>query len=317
MVVRRAIGVDAGGTNLRVALVDETGLILAQRRVLRPKGSVSAFLDAVLGLHGELTAGLADPAIGVGFGVASIVWDRRVAVFGPNLKLPQTDLIAALGARGISQVTVENDATAAMFGEWQVGAARGMDNAVLVTLGTGIGGGIVVHGELLRGANGFAAEVGHLTIIADGRACACGRRGCLEAYASGSAIPVEARERLGAGGASSLASLDVIDGAAVSAAAEKGDALAIATLEQVGRWLGAGLTSLVNLLDPEVVVIGGGVARAIAPWTLPVAQSIMAAELEGAALRIAPPMVGARLGDDAGIVGAALLALESHPQERT
>ncbi len=301
-----AVGVDVGGTNLRVALVAEDGGVLAQQRV------PSSGVDVVAAI-GDLVASLGGEGLPLGVGVASIVRHNRVAVFGPNLALGTVDLVAAFGGDDADgpTVVVENDANAATYGEWRAGAGRGHEHLLMVTLGTGVGGGAVVAGRLLRGANGFAGEAGHTPLVHGGRRCACGRAGCLEAYASGGAIAAEAVERLAAGADSSLASLDVVDGRAVSEAAAAGDALAVAVLEQVGRWLGEGLVGMVNLLDPGIVVVGGGVADAVADWVLPQVEAVLAAEVEGHDHRDPPKVVRATLGDDAGIVGAALLALEA------
>lgn len=307
-----ALGLDVGGTNLRAALVTASGMVVEQRRLPSPPDGEVAFLDAVLDLHGDLTASLSDPKVPVGVGIASLVVDRRKALYGPNLGIGDLDIVAGLDDRGIEQVVVENDATVAMYGEWRVGAARGHDHAVMVTLGTGVGGGVVVDGRLLRGANGFASEVGHQPVQRDGRRCACGRRGCLEAYAAGSAIAVEAAERLASGAPSSLTGQVDLSGQEVVAAAEAGDALAVEVLEEIGTWLGLGLVGLVNLLDPSIVVVGGGAGSAAAArrHILPVAEQVVAAQIEGAAHRTPPPVVPGLLGDDAGIVGAALLALD-------
>ncbi len=300
-----AVGVDVGGTNLRAAVLAADGTIL--RRVRRPRpDDAEAFVTQTWSLVAELGA----RDLPLGLGVASIVRGNRVAVHGPNLPIGEVDLVAALQDVGADRVVVENDANAAMWGEWRAGAARGYDHALLLTLGTGVGGGAIVDGRLLRGANGFGGEAGHVPLVAGGRPCACGRLGCLEAYASGGAVAVEALERLSAGRASSLRGLPDLDGAAVAAGAAEGDALAIEVLEAVGTWLGTGLVGMVNLLDPGIVLIGGGAAAGVGRWVLPAAEQVLAKQIEGAARREPPAIVRAELGDDAGIVGAGLLALD-------
>lgn len=299
-----AVGVDVGGTNLRVALVTAAGDVVDRRRA----PSTGDVLADLARLVDELGGG----DLPIGMGVASMVRDRRVAVFGPNLALGTVDLVDALGRGGDRHVVVENDANAAMYAEWKVGAGQGHDDLVMVTMGTGVGGGAVVDGRLLRGANGFGGEAGHTPLVSGGRPCACGRAGCLEAYASGGAIAVTAREALALDATpSSLRALPtgVVDGRAVSEAAASGDALAIAVLEQTGDWLGEGVTGLVNLLDPALVIVGGGVAEAVGQWVLPRLAAALAAQIEGHGHREPPPVVAASCGDDAGIVGAALLAL--------
>ncbi|MEX0834963.1 MAG: ROK family protein, partial [Nitriliruptor sp.] len=190
------------------------------------------------------------------------------------------------------------------------GAARGRDEVVMFTLGTGVGGGVVSGGQLRQGAHGFGGELGHVIVEEGGRPCPCGNRGCIEAYASGTAIALAARDRLvDPDRPSTLRDATDLTGRAVTEAAQVGDALAQSVLVDVGRWLGVAAASVVNALDPEVILIGGGAAEATAPWVLPAAERALGERVLGRNLRPLPPFELATLGDDAGMVGAAMLAL--------
>jgi glucokinase len=193
---------------------------------------------------------------------------------------------------------VENDANAAAFAEAAMGSAAGSADVLMVTVGTGLGSGLVLGGELYRGHHGFAGEAGHMTVVVDGRPCPCGSRGCWERYASGTALVAQYLER---GGDPEL------DGPAIGRLAAGGDAVAEAALTDVGEWLGRGLASLVAVLDPEVIVVGGGVSES-GNRLLEPARHHMRANLTGADRRPAPEIRQAALGNDAGVIGAAMLA---------
>lgn len=306
-----AIGVDIGGTRLRAAAVAADGTVLAREVTHRPTGTGPD------GFGAEVVAALAmllprlGPSLPVGIGIASLVDREGRLVESPNLDVegyPLRDRVAE--AMGVP-VAVVNDATAACLAEGRVGAATGCADVVLLTVGTGVGGGALVAGELLRGATGVATEFGHLILAEGGRRCPCGSHGCLEAYASGRAVAAIASEWLAEGRASpALAREPVIDGEAVTRAAAEGDPLATAVVEQAGHWLGVGIASLVNALDPSVVLIGGGAGQAMQRWLLPAARAAAEPRVIGHRRREVPAIVPAALGDDAGVVGAALLAHE-------
>jgi glucokinase len=301
----RAVGIDVGGTKLVGAAVAEDGTIVARARRVSPVGDPDALVEVIATLAEELGAG--SP---VGIGVAGIVDRGGVLVYAPNLDVVDVPLGPALHERLGRRPVVLNDASAAVVAESRLGAAAGARDVVLLTLGTGIGGGLVVDGSVVEGANGFAAELGHVIVEEGGRRCPCGNLGCLEAYASGTAIGLLAQERLAAGATTALADAETIDGKAVSAAAQAGDEVARQVLAEVGHWLGVGLAGLVNALDPEVVVIGGGAASHTAGSVLPAATASMSPRIIGAPPRRPPPIVLAQLGDDAGMLGAALVAVE-------
>lgn len=309
-----AIGVDAGGTRTRAALVAADGTVGGRaERPTRP-GEPSALVDVVVEVVHALAGRSGGDPVAVGVGIAGLVDAGGTLRYGPNLAVRDVALVPALHARLGLPVTVLNDATAAALGEQRAGAARGRRDVVLLTIGTGVGGGVVVDGQVVTGANGFAGELGHVVVQEGGRACPCGNRGCVEAYASGRAIAAIVAERLASSaGASVLRERPEPSGADVAAAAAAGDELAAGVLAEAGRWLGVALASIVNALDPELVLLGGGAAPGAAPWLLPAARAAMAERLVGAGWRTPPPVDLASLGDDAGAIGAALHALARVP----
>ncbi len=295
------VGIDIGGTKALGVLLDPTGRVLAEHRVPTPRGS-----DALVGAVEQVLHGLGAPhPDAVGVGVAGLVTRAGVLRMGPNL--PGTlewdvagDLRRRFGAT--VHLAVLNDATAATLAEWRRGAAAGAEDVAVITLGTGIGAGFVAGGRLLLGCNGFAGEPGHTVVVAGGEPCVCGQRGCWERYASGSALArfgVEAG--LAAPAGRSLRGEDVV------AAAAAGDRRARGALGELARWLALGVVNVVNLLDPAVVVLGGGLVGA-AEWFLPAVDAELPGLLYGAAHRPLPALRAALLGERAGAIGAALAA---------
>ncbi len=263
------VGVNVGGTKVLGGVVDEDGNVLAQARRETPADDTSRTLDYILEVIEELASTHEISAVGIG--AAGWIDEKRSRVlFAPNLAWRNEPLRDRLAARTPYPVVVENDGNAAAWAEFRFGAARqAAGSSALVTIGTGIGGGIVVGGEIIRGAFGIAAEPGHMRSVPDGRPCPCGRHGCLEQYASGNALVRAAQERATAdpSRAPSLLELvggqvDLIDGPHVTRAARDGDAAALAAFGEIAGWLGAGLADLAYLLDPEILVIGGGVVDA-------------------------------------------------------
>lgn len=313
-----AIGVDIGGTKIAVGVVDDEGRIVEKtRRVTQPESAASidaAIADAVAELaerHEFHHVGLA----AAGF-VSS---DRRRVLFAPNIawrEYPLAERIEALIGRDDLEVVVENDANAAGWGEYRYGAGRDVQHMVMLTIGTGLGAAIISNGQLVRGAYGFAAELGHVRVQPGGHACGCGLRGCWEQYASGSALVREARraarERpVRAAGLIELAGGDsaLISGPDVTRAAADGDELGVELLAELGEWIGAGCASLAAVLDPEAFVVGGGVIAA-GDLMLAPARASYAEHLPARGHRPVAPIVAAAMGNDAGIVGAAALARE-------
>ena len=212
-------------------------------------------------------------------------------------------------------VALDNDANCAAHAERTAGEARGARDVVLVTLGTGIGGAVLLDGRLHRGRNGMAGEFGHMQVVPDGLACECGGRGCWEQYCSGNALVRFARSHLAGHASATVGTLaqacdgdpDRLTGPMVTGAAQEGDVLALQAFASVGDWLGVGLANLVAALDPELVLVGGG-ASAAGDLLLDPARSAMARSLVAAAHRVLPPVRRARFGPEAGVVGAAALA---------
>ena len=309
---RQAIGLDVGGTKIAVARVGADGSILAKERTPSPATEPVRILDAMV----ELARGvITDEVEAVGIGAAGLVESATgTLTFAPNLAWRGVRLVEHIGgALGLPAIA-DNDATAAAWGEYRFGAGRGYRDLLLVTVGTGIGGGIVNDGRIFRGAHGFAAEIGHIIVEPGGPVCGCGNRGCWEQVASGQAIERagrEAAERYPHSGIARLAEgvPARVNGSVVTRAAQDGDETATAILAKVGRRLGEGIAGLVNVLDPSVVVVGGG-AVAAGELLLDPARRAFATSVEAPDFRPPVPLVPAGLGNDAGVVGAATLALE-------
>ncbi|MFL6128089.1 MAG: ROK family glucokinase [Mycobacteriales bacterium] len=311
--MRLAVGVDIGGTKVAAGVVDEEGQVLSMVRRPTPGEDVAGTEDAIA----ESVAELADryDVVAVGVGAAGwIATDRATVLFSPHLAWRDEPLRDALVERIGMPVTVENDANAAAWAEYRYGAARGERVVACVTLGTGIGGGLVVSGVLYRGAFGVACEWGHMAVVPDGRWCACGNRGCWEMYASGTALARDARELAEVSPVSARRLLELaggdpaaLTGTDVTVAAREGDPAAVEIFTAMGRWLGRGIANLAAVIDPSVVVIGGGVSEA-GDLLLTPAREAFAATLTGRGFRPVAPVRLAALGPDAGLVGAADLA---------
>ncbi|MGA1774535.1 MAG: ROK family protein [Nitriliruptoraceae bacterium] len=301
MTVPAAVGVDVGGTHLRAAAVGGAG------PVPRARARTAAGATLVADLAAAAAAVDPDGGLPLGLGMAGLVTRDGRFVYGPNVgvaDLPLADLVAAATGRA---VTVLNDATAAALGEHRLGAGAGHDDVLLLTLGTGVGGGIVAGGRLLLGAHGFAAELGHVIVEDGGRDAPSGIPGTRAGSGAGAAV---ARAAAGAA-ARGEPGARALDAVGVVAAAGAGEAWAADLLAEAGRWLGVALASLTNALDPGVVVVGGGFGTAAAPWLLPAAEAALAARVLGGPRRPVPPVRVAALGDDAGLLGAALAALDA------
>ena len=307
------IGIDVGGTKIAGGVVDEQGLIIAEHRVESPANDMDAIGAAITDLVSTLRTEHDVTAVGVG-AAGYVDSARSVVMFAPNLAIEDLDLRAELEGRIGLPVVVENDANAAAWGEFAFGAGADVDDLLLITVGTGVGSGIVLDGRLHRGAFGIAGEVGHMRVVPGGRPCGCGNRGCYEQYASGTALVRNVRKEVDAG---SLLARDLvaraggeptaITGPLITAAAREGDQFAIEHLATLGRWLGEGIATLASILDPAVAVIGGGVSEAGELLLEPTRQAF-AKELSGRGHRPALEIRAARLGNQAGVIGAADLA---------
>lgn len=304
------IGIDVGGTKLVAGALDATGTVVDRRRVATPREDPAALVDAIVALARDLGDGLP-----LGLGVAGIIDRAGTVRYAPNLRISDFPLRQLLVDELGVPVRVLNDATVALYGEWRAGAGQGADDLLMLTVGTGVGGGILVGGHLVDGANGLGGELGHLIVHEGGRLCPCGNAGCLEAYASGTAIERRARVRLESGSVStSLSTLEgPLDGRAVTDAARAGDRFAIGVLEEAGYWLGVGIGALVNALDPARVLVGGGAGINAGETLLAVARRTAHERIMGFRHREAPEIRLAELGDDAGMIGAGMLALVGAP----
>jgi glucokinase len=310
--VSLAIGVDIGGTKIAAGLVSDDGRILSS--VAEPTPTDATKIPAVVADLVERLTGEED-AVGIGIGAAGFVGeDRQTVRFAPNIDWREEPLGQQVSALVDLPVVVENDANAAAWGEFRFGAGEDTDNLLLITLGTGIGGGIVHHGQLFRGGFGVAAEIGHMRIVPDGILCGCGQRGCYEQYGSGSALVRDARERVlnqdpRAAAIAAIADGDPnrITGPAVTRLAQDGDLLAVELLTELGRWVGEGAAVLATVLDPRVIAIGGGVAAA-GDLLLTSVVEAFESHLPARAHRPEASLRLATLGNEAGMIGAADLA---------
>ncbi|GGL09810.1 glucokinase [Sphaerisporangium melleum] len=310
------IGVDVGGTKIAAGVVDENGHIV--ENLLRPTPAddpdkvAEAIAEVVLDLAGR------HDVEAVGLGAAGFVDETRSIVrFAPNLAWREEPLQKAVAERVNMPVVVENDANAMAWGEYRFGAGRGESHVVCITVGTGIGGGLVFGGALYRGRWGMGAEMGHMQVVAEGRLCGCGNLGCWEQYASGNALVHEARLIAEAqpGRAARLIELAGgttadIEGKHVTEAARDGDDAALAAFASMAQWLGQGMADLAAVLDPGRFILGGGVSRAADLW-IDDARAAYGRALTGREHRPHADIRVAELGASAGLVGAADLA--RHP----
>lgn len=307
------IGVDLGGTKIAVGVVDPKGEIISQVRIPTP-ADPELILDAIADAVQEVRQGCGD-VHAIGIGAAGYVDEHRSSVhFGPNLRWHNKPIRALVELATRLPAVVENDANAAAWGEFVHGAGAGYDDMVMVTLGTGLGGGIISNGQLFRGRFGMAGEIGHYRAVPDGVPCRCGQSGCIEQYASGSAQERRAREQADAAPGRAAAVLALGDGSPtgikgshVAEAAQAGDPFAMDLFEQTGRWVGQVLADLGSILDPAVFVIGGGLSETGELIRRP-AEDAYRRALGGGAHRVQAEVVTATVGRDVGLIGAADLA---------
>ncbi|MAT06150.1 MAG: glucokinase [Acidimicrobiaceae bacterium] len=304
-----SVGLDVGGTKCLGVALAATGEVVAEERRPTPRGdgSIPKLIDTLAELADAL-----GPYDELGVGVPGLVTRSGVLRAAPNLDgVADVDIAGRLGAELGHTVRVDNDATCATVAEWMFGAAQGVTDMVLVTLGTGIGGGLVQSGRLQRGRNGFAGEYGHMVVDPDGPPCPCGRRGCWERYASGSGLARLAREAAVGRRVSRVLELaggdpEAVRGEMVQQAAREGDADSLAVIDDFGRWVAIGLVSLANALDPEMFVLGGGLAAGSDLYLDPI-RNWYQELIYQPELRPMPRIEFARWSERAGAVGAALL----------
>jgi glucokinase len=310
--IRQAVGIDVGGTKTAAARVDRDGAVLALEILPTPADDVDATLATIV----EAARSVITPDVGaVGIAAAGLVeWGSGELMFAPNLAWRRVSLSRYLESELGLPAVADNDNTAAAWGEYLFGAGRGFEDLLLVGVGTGIGGGIVTGGRLFHGAHGFAAEIGHIVMDPAGPLCGCGNRGCWEQLASGQAVVRAARAAIDARADSTLTTTTEGDpsrvtGEMVTRAAREGDAVSVAILADVGHWLGVGIGGLVNILDPEIVLMAGGVSEA-GDLVLEPARTSYRDTVEAAEMRPDVPINMASLGNHTGVVGAASLVLE-------
>jgi glucokinase len=305
------IGIDVGGTKLLGVVTDANGEMTAHRLTTTPRGP-EAVMDALAEMAGELRAA-APAAEAVGVGIAGLVDLEGIVHYAPNLAgFEGVPLRASLEKGTGLPVAVDNDANVAALAELTYGAARGRSEVLLITLGTGIGGGIVVGGQVYRGGHGMAAEIGHFTVDPGGPPCACGAAGHWEALASGSALGRMGRERAARGEAPGLLARaggdpEAVTGRLVGDAAQAGEPDGVELMARYADLVAMGLGGLVNILDPELVVVAGGLVELGDVLLRPLRHSL-AEYVEAPHRRALPAIVPAHLGERAGAVGAAVLA---------
>ena len=309
-----AIGIDVGGTKVLGGVVTESGEILATARRDTPREGGRALTEAIANVATELSQQFPVDSIGIS-AAGFISSDRQTMLATPNISnWNGVNLVNELTEILHKKIVLENDANAAAWGEFKFGAGRGRNDLMMLTLGTGVGGGLILDGAVFRGAFGIGAELGHMRLIPEGQLCGCGIRGCLEQYASGSALMRHAREAIDASPflARNLlergdGTIEGLKGQHITEAARDGDPVAIAAFNTMANYLGAGIASLCAVIDPSCIVLGGGVIDAGELFLTPTRE---------AALRLIPfsgkhpypEIVPAELGNNAGLVGVADLS---------
>ncbi|MEV4282855.1 ROK family glucokinase [Actinoplanes xinjiangensis] len=308
------IGIDVGGTKVAGGVVDEQGNVLASNRRPTPADDPAGTRDTIVEVAAELVAQY-PTATAIGIGAAAwIDATGSTVLFAPNLAWRDEPLRDYVGKAIGLPVVLDNDANVAAWAEFRFGVGKHAESMVMITVGTGIGGAIVVNGNLWRGANGIAAELGHIQSVPDGHPCGCGRLGCLEQYASGNALvrfgragarqePERAAKLLALAGGDALA----ITGRQITEAARSGDGVAMDAFAQVGYWLGVALADLAQSLDPQIMVIGGGVIDA-GPLLMGPLERTYREQLANRDRFPVAEIHAARMGNAAGVVGAADLA---------
>lgn len=303
------VGIDIGGTKIAGALVDIDGNIVAESKVPTPAQDPDALVDAVVALVTELSLG--KEVLGIGVAAAGFIdADQANIIYAPNLSWRNEPFKAKLQAQLPLPVIIENDANAAAWAEFRYGAGKGYQHMVMLTIGTGVGGAVIVNGQMLRGGFGIAGELGHLRVVPNGKLCGCGQHGCLESYGSGTALLKAAKElassdlEIGARLRELEAQAGELTGAQVYTAILEKDPGALQILTELGTWLGEAIGSLTAVLDPQVVVIGGGVSAAGDLLLNPIREAYLA-HLPARGFRPELEIKVAEFVNDAGVVGAA------------
>jgi glucokinase len=309
---RITLGIDLGGTGIKFALVDEEGRVIKSTKVSTPYKSEPVDVVALMAAQAKILLGSQTRIKGIGVGTAGDVDPKTGSVrLSPNLNWRNVPLKQLIARRLKYRINVENDANVAAWAAYVVEAKRKIKNLLCVTVGTGVGGGLIIDGKLYRGATGSAAEIGHITLFPEGVPCPCGNHGCLERYVGARAMAQEARRRLEGGASSRLPQLVQNDLSKISPfilqqAARQGDKLAQHLWQQVGERLGIGLAGLINVINPEWIVLAGGLSRAGQLLLKPVRDTILKRSFQTPAQ--AAKLVISKLDQSLGVVGAGLIA---------
>jgi glucokinase len=305
------IGIDIGGTKVLGGVVDSAGKIIDSARRPTPLAGGKELVATIIDLVKEFQT--KHKIAGIGISVAALISkDQGTIVGAPNIaNLSQLNFVAELKKVFELPVVAENDANAAMWAEYKFGNAQGFNPVIFFIIGTGMGGGLVIDGKLFRGANGIGAEFGHMIVQPNGIRCGCGALGCIEQYASGSALMRYAKEAIELNPKKGQELLDLcgvklseLTGSDLSNAAKKGNELALAAFHKQADWLGSACASYTLLLDPQAIVVGGGVVEAGELFLAPV-RSAMEKYMPFAGKHLLPKIIAARFGNDAGLIGAA------------
>ena len=312
------IGIDLGGTNTAAALVGKNGEIIKRAEIpTNTGGGAQAVTDGLLSVCKDLLGGARETPLSIGIGVPGLVnSETGEVVFAPNLPLDGVSISSGLKKAYGCPILVGNDANCAALGETVAGGAAGAKDVVFITLGTGVGGGIIVGGRLHTGLSGAAGEIGHIVIVAGGRACGCGRNGCWESYGSATGLIKTASEHMEMNASSSLwelcgGSAGKLNGRLIFGAFRDGDAVARAIVEQYIEHLAIGIANIINIFDPEMVCIGGGISGEWDSISAPLLARVDAEKISRPSTGLPQTqIVRAKLGNDAGIIGAAMLGAD-------
>ncbi len=306
------LGIDLGGTNIKGGVVNDAGEILCEAsRPTHVEEGPEAIADGIAALIRDLEQG--EKFAGVGLGCPGTVDDESgEVVCAFNLDLIHYDLRAAIRARTGYEIRLGNDANVAALAEAVVGIGKGAHSVVVITLGTGVGCGVVLEGRMLTGWTGAASELGHMVIAEDGAPCTCGRKGCFEAYASATALIRMTREAMDAHPDSAMHAVarenGAVDGRTAFAAKERGDAAGAEVVRQYVKYLAAGVTNVVNIFFPEIIAFSGGIANQGEALLAPLREEVRRQEFGGAYVKRHARLVQCTLGYQSGVLGAALLA---------
>ncbi len=312
-----AIGIDIGGTKILGALVDADGKILHEERVASPAQDPDKMVEVVVALTKSITEKANDVIVGVGVAAAGFIdADQSTILYAPNLNWRHEPLRERLQALVPHRVVIENDANAAGWAEYKFGAGRGAKDMVMLTLGTGVGGAVIADYKLRRGGFGIGGELGHVKVVQDGKQCGCGRKGCVEQYASGTAVLKAAKKLASSDGPAGRRLRELkeqhgeLNGHLVYQALLEGDQGARQVVAQAGDYLGQAMGTITAVLDPQIYVIGGGLSEAGELILEPIRQAF-SKELPARGFRPEAKVVAAQFSNQAGVIGAADLARET------